>query len=164
MGRIFIGSDEPEADDLKAAVCPEPTAHLIQQRHISSPLMAEVEVRSDHHDPRRQSFDEHVTNEVLGRLHCTFLVEVQDEAQVQQLGLIEKLQALLQGRQEFRCGLGPHDLSRVTIERDESSVEPTSVRQFAYEAQHPTVPAMHTVERADRDDGPERARNRTLAL
>ena len=72
----------------------------------------EVEVGADDDEARAGAVDEHLVHEVLGRLTTALLVEVQHEAAVDVPGAREQLELLLEGGEQLRRRLGPHDLRR----------------------------------------------------
>ena len=63
--------DETERLDLEAV----DGAHLPEKGHVAGPPMSEVEVLADDHAAGIEAIDEHLLDEVLGRLGCPRLVE-----------------------------------------------------------------------------------------
>ena len=72
VDRIRLRRDEPEPDDLESEV----GTHALEQRDVAAAAVTEVEVGADHHEPRAEQPDEHLVDEVLGRLLAAALVEL----------------------------------------------------------------------------------------
>ena len=142
------GATRPRPEHLETEI----GTHLLEQRDVSTPLVPEVEVGADHHEARVQQADEHLVHEVFGALAAAGLVEREHETEVEQTGLVEQLEPVLQRREELRRGAGPHDLRGMAVERDQRRAQATRVGELAHETQHRAVAEVHTVERADGDD------------
>ncbi len=143
----------PEPEDLE----PELGTHLLEELHGAVPPVAEVEVGTDDDESRREALDEHLADELLGRLAAARLVEGEDAREVDEPGRGDELELLVEHRQHLRRALGTHDLGRMTVEGEARGRETPRVGEVAHEAQHGLVPEVHAVVRADRHD---RARGR----
>ncbi len=114
--------------------------------------MTEVEILTDHHQPRRQLVDEHFFHEVLGGLLGAALVEGYDESPID-AALCQELELLLQPGELFRGRLGAHHRSGVPVERDHDGGQPRCGRPRREVLEQCTVAEVHPVVRTDRDGG-----------
>ena len=102
------------------------------------------------------ALDEQLFDELLGGLLAARRVEREHEAYVDGAGRVEQLELLLEGRQQLRRRVGPHDLGRMAVEGEHGRRQTAGVGELAHEPQHRLVPEVHAVERADRDDAAAR--------
>ena len=154
--RRAVRADEREAHDLEPQFAP----HLFEQGDVAAPLMTEVEVGTDDDELGVEAADEDLAHEVFCGLVRTLFVEMHDQGIVD-IGLLEQLELLIEIGEQPRRGLGAHDAGGMTIEGDDRGGEPAVARQSLHGRDDLTVPAVHTVVRAD---GDHRALRRTRAL
>src|SRR6185436_9443487 len=102
-------------------------SHLLEQSHAAVAAVPEVEVGADDHELRAETFDEHLPHEVLGRLAAARLVEGEDHGAVEESGLAEELDLLVQRREQLRRTLRPHDLRGMAIEVRHTASRPRAV-------------------------------------
>ena len=148
MDRVRLGRDEAEADHLETEV----GAHPLEQRDVAAAAMPEVEVGADHDEPGAEQADEHLVDEVLGRLLAASLVELEDAHDVEERRADEQLELVVERREQRGRRLRAHDLRGVTVERHAHRVEAACVGQLAHELQDLAVPEVHAVVGADGDD------------
>ena len=135
-------------------------AHRLEQRDIAPALVTEVEVLPHHHDLGIEAVDQHLRDEVLGRLLRSDFVEV-DHVRVVDAGALEQFELLLEIGEQRRRGLRPHHRGRMAIEGDHRGTQTLCLGQLPHARDHRLVAAMDPVIGADRDDravGRRRAR------
>ena len=124
---------------------------LAQEGDVAPALMAEVEVLADDHGAGAETPDQHLRDEVLGRLGGAGLVEVHDRGDVEPGG-VQQLQLLVEvgelGRGRFR----PHDEGRVLVEGDDRGPGVEVAGQAADLVDDRAVAEVDAVVGADRDD------------
>jgi len=123
-----------------------------------------VEVGPDHHHARREPVDEHLAHELLSGLAGPVGVEPQHGDEVDEVGTGEQFDLVVGSREQQRRRVRSHDPGRMPIEGDAHRVEPSGIGEFPHQLQHPSMPLVHPVERADRDDAAPGPRARDLLL
>jgi hypothetical protein len=105
------GAEEAEAGDVEAIL----GAHVLEEGHVASPLIAEMEVVPDDHGPGIEAADQDLPHEVLCGLVGAIPIET-DHERIVDARVFEKLQALFEVGQETWRRFGPHDRGRMTVE------------------------------------------------
>jgi hypothetical protein len=147
-GRLAVDADQLDPAHIEAEV----GAHRPQQLDVALASVAEVEVVADDHGPGAEATDEHLGDELLGRLERAGLVEVHDERVVDPGGL-EQLELLVEVGEQQRGRLGPNHAGRVAIEGDHRGLQVTLGRELPHLADDLAMAAVHPVVRADGGDG-----------
>ena len=94
VDRVRLRRDEPEPEHLEAEV----GAHALEQRDVAAAAVPEVEVGADDHEPGAEQADEHLVDEVLGRLLAAALVELEHAHDVEQRRADEQLELVVERR------------------------------------------------------------------
>ena len=111
-----------------------------------------MEVGADDDEPRaRSTLAEQLLDELLRRFLAARLVEREHDAFVDRAGGFEQLELLIERGEQLRRRLGPHDLGRMTVEREHRRAEAARLREIVHEPEHGLMTEVHAVERADRD-------------
>ena len=148
-GRDAVGAHQPVARHLEAQL----GAHLLEERHVAAPPVAEVEVLSHHHLPGVQAPDEDLGHELLRGLPRPLVVEVDHHHDVEP-GVGQQLQALLEVGEQAGRGLGADDLRRVAVEGDQGADVTPLHGPAAHLGDHRPVPEVKPVVGPDGDHRP----------
>src|SRR5690606_36353372 len=123
-----------------------------QCRHITFAAAAKAVVVADDEVTQAKARDEDLLDETLRLEGRKRPVEAEEDG-IGQSGLREDLHLFDGRREQRRRGVGPDDAQRMRVERDEDAGTVALARALHHALQQFPVPAMHAVERTDREDG-----------
>src|SRR5690606_26722466 len=120
-----------------------------QQVDVAAAAVPEVEVLADDDDPGVEAVDQHLADEVLGRLAAAGLVEGDDQAVVDpRLG--QQLELLVEVGEQPGRRLGSHDRGRVAVEGDDGGGQAPRPGLAAHLVDHRAVADVDAVVGTDR--------------
>ena len=141
--------DERQALDVETHI----RAHAPEELDVATPVAPEVEVLPHYDQPGAQAADEHLVDEVFGRLVGPVLVEVEHERVVDARNG-QPFELLIGVGEQLRRRLGAHDGCRMAVEGHDGGGAPQGGSAPANLLDHRPVAEMHAVVGADRDRRP----------
>ena len=139
---------QPHADDLEAVAGPQ----LAQERDVALAPVPEVEVLAHHDQARPELVDQDLLDEVFGRLVRPLLVEG-DHQRAVDAAVGQQLELLVEARELFGRGVGPHHRGGMAVERDHHGREPGVGGTLAQVAEQGAVAPVDPVVGPDGDGG-----------
>ncbi len=140
------GADVVDHVDAEAVPLPQPREEI----GVAGAAGTEPEVASDEHGAGSERVDQHLADELLGRLRGARLVEGQQERGIHSR-TVEQLELLVRADHVRRAPVRAEDAQRVAVEGDGDDLSPVG-RLDPCTVDHGPVAGVHAVEFADRDD------------
>ena len=140
----------PERDALDGE--PLTLTDVPQEAHVAQSVPSEAKVLSDDHLDRSELADEHIIDEILGRLLCSLGIEGDDRHDVD-ADPLKQLEALLEIAKKQRGMLRPDHLCRMAVKRGDDGRQALSAGLLDDRIQRALMPEVHAVVDADGHDG-----------